>query len=94
MEFFDEEVMKVFKRICLVLAAAFLMAGCKQEEDEFNGLVISSNSSFVEAEEEVTFCATFYKDGSADSNEVVNFCVESDSTGGAVLKSEREKKGK
>lgn len=93
MEFFDEEVMKVFKRICLVLAAAFLMAGCKQEEDEFNGLVISSNSSFVEAEEEVTFCATFYKDGSADSNEVVNFCVESDSTGGAVLKSESAKSG-
>lgn len=85
--------MKVFKRIGLVLAAAFLLAGCKQEEDEFNGLVISSNSSFVEAEEEITFCATFYKDGSADSSEVVNFCVESDSTGGAVLKSESAKSG-
>ena len=53
--------MKVFKRIGLVLAAAFLLAGCKQEEDEFNGLVISSNYNFVEAEEEVTFCATFLK---------------------------------
>lgn len=86
--------MKVFKRIGLVLAAALLLAGCKQEEDEFNGLVISSKYSFVEAEEEVTFCATFYKDGSADSSEVVNFCVESDSTGGAVLKSESAKSGK
>lgn len=86
--------MKVFKRIGLVLAAAFLLAGCKQEEDEFNGLVISSNCNFVEAEEEVIFCATFYKDGSADSSEVVNFCVESDSTGGAVLKSESAKSGK
>lgn len=86
--------MKVFKRLGLVLAAAFLLAGCKQEEDEFNGLVISSNYSFVEAEEEVTFCATFYKDGSADSSEVVNFCVESDSTGGAVLKSKSAKSGK
>ena len=85
--------MKVFKRIGLVLAAAFLLAGCKQEEDEFNGLVISSNYNFVEAEEEVTFCATFYKDGSADSSEVVNFCVESDSTGGAVLKIESAKSG-
>ena len=85
--------MKVFKRIGLVLAAAFLLAGCKQEEDEFNGLVISSNYNFVEAEEEVTFCATFYKDGSADSSEVVNFCVESDSTGGAVLKSKSAKSG-
>lgn len=85
--------MKVFKRIGLVLAAAFLLAGCKQEEDEFNGLVISSNYSFVEAEDEVTFCATFYKDGSADSSEVVNFCIESDSTGGAVLKSESAKSG-
>ena len=85
--------MKVFKRIGLVLAAAFLLAGCKQEEDEFNGLVISSNDSFVEAEQEVTFCATFYKDGSADSSEVVNFCVESDSTGGAVLKSKSAKSG-
>lgn len=85
--------MKVFKRIGLVLAAAFLLAGCKQEEDEFNGLVISSNYNFVEAEEEVNFCATFYKDGSADSSEVVNFCVESDSTGGAVLKSKSAKSG-
>lgn len=85
--------MKVFKRIGLVLAAAFLLAGCKQEEDEFNGLVISSNYSFVEAEQEVTFCATFYKDGSADSSEVVNFCVESDSTDGAVLKSKSAKSG-
>lgn len=85
--------MKVFKRIGLVWAAAFLLAGCKQEEDEFNGLVISSNCNFVEAEEEVIFCATFYKDGSADSSEVVNFCVESDSTGGAVLKSESAKSG-
>lgn len=85
--------MKVFKRIGLVLAAAFLVAGCKQEEDEFNGLVISSNYNFVEAEEEVNFCATFYKDGSADSSEVVNFCVERDSTGGAVLKSESAKSG-
>lgn len=85
--------MKVFKRIGLVLAAACLLAGCKQEEDEFNGLVISSNYSFVEAEEEVTFCATFYKDGSADSSEVVNFCVESDLTDGAVLKSESAKSG-
>lgn len=85
--------MKVFKRIGLVLAAAFLLAGCKQEEDEFNGLVISSNNNFVEAEEEVTFCATFYKDGSADSSEVVNFCVERDSTGGAVLKSKSAKSG-
>lgn len=85
--------MKVFKRIGLVLAAAFLLAGCKQEEDEFNGLVISSNDSFVEAGVEVTFCAAFYKDGSADSSEVVNFCVESDSTGGAVLKSKSAKSG-
>lgn len=85
--------MKMFKRIGLVLAAAFLLAGCKQEEDEFNGLVISSKYSFVEAEEEVTFCATFYKDGSADSSEVVNFCVESDSTDGAVLESESAKSG-
>ena len=85
--------MKMFKRIGLVLAAVFLLAGCKQEEDEFNGLVISSNYSFVEAEEEVTFCATFYKDGSADSSEVVNFCVESDSTDGAVLKSKSAKSG-
>lgn len=85
--------MKVFKRIGLVLAAAFLLAGCKQEEDEFNGLVISSKYSFVEAEEEVTFCATFYKDGSADSNEVVNFCVESDSTDGAVLERKSAKSG-
>lgn len=85
--------MKVFKRLGLVLAAAFLLAGCKQEEDEFNGLVISSKYSFVEAEEEVIFCATFYKDGSADSSEVVNFCVESDSTGGAVLKSKSAKSG-
>lgn len=85
--------MKVFKRIGLVLALAFLLAGCKQEEDEFNGLVISSNSNFVEAEEEVIFCDTFYKDGSADSSEVVNFCVESDSTGGAVLESKSAKSG-
>lgn len=85
--------MKMFKRIGLVLAAAFLLAGCKQEEDEFNGLVISSNHSFVEAEEEVTFCATFYKDGSADSSEVVNFCVESDSTDGAVLENKSAKSG-
>lgn len=85
--------MKMFKRIGLVLAAAFLLAGCKQEEDEFNGLVISSNYSFVEAEQEVTFCATFYKDGSADSSEVVNFCVESDSTDGAVLESKSAKSG-
>ena len=85
--------MKMFKSIGLVLAAAFLLAGCKQEEDEFNGLIISSNHSFVEAEEEVSFCATFYKDGSADSSEVVNFCVESDSTDGAVLKSESAKSG-
>lgn len=85
--------MKVFKRIGMVLAAAFLMAGCKQEEDEFNGLIISSNCNFVEAEGEVTFCAAFYKDGSVDSSEVVNFCVESDSTGGAVLKSKSAKSG-
>lgn len=85
--------MKVFKRLGLVLAATFLLAGCKQEEDEFNGLVISSKYSFVEAEEEVIFCATFYKDGSADSSEVVNFCVESDSTDGAVLKSKSAKSG-
>lgn len=85
--------MKVFKRIGLVLAAAFLLAGCKNEEDEFNGLVISSNYNFVEAEQEVTFCATFYKDGSADSSEVVNFCVESDSTDGAVLESKSAKSG-
>ena len=93
MEFFDGVVMKVFKRIGMVLAAAFLMAGCKQEEDEFNGLVISSNSSFVEAEGEVTFCATFYKDGSADSSEDVKFYIESDSTGGASLESESAKSG-
>ena len=61
MEFFDEVVMKVFKRIGLVLAAAFLLAGCKQEEDEFNGLVISSNYNFVEAEEEVNFVLLFIK---------------------------------
>lgn len=85
--------MKVFKRIGLVLAAAFLLTGCKQEENEFNGLVISSKYSFVEAEEEVAFCATFYKDGSADSSEVVNFCVESDSTDGAVLESKSAKSG-
>ena len=53
--------MKVFKRIGLVLALAFLLAGCKQEEDEFNGLIISSDYCFVEAEEEVTFCALFTK---------------------------------
>lgn len=93
MEFFDGVVMKMLKRIGMVLALAFLLAGCRQEEDEFNGLVISSNSNFVEAEEEVNFCATFYKDGSADSSEVVNFCVESDSTGGAVLKSKSAKSG-
>ena len=93
MEFFDGVVMKVFKRIGMVLAAAFLLAGCKQEEDEFNGLVISSNCNFVEAGVEVTFCAAFYKDGSADSSEVVNFCVESDSTGGASLESESAKSG-
>lgn len=93
MEFFDGVVMKVFKRIGLVLAAAFLLAGCKQEEDEFNGLVISSDYSFVEAEGEVTFCAAFYKDGSADSSEDVKFYIESDSTGGASLESESAKSG-
>ena len=56
-------------------------------------MVISINYNFVVAEEEVNFCATFYKDGSADSSEVVNFCVESDSTGGAVLKSKSAKSG-
>lgn len=85
--------MKMLKRIGMIFALAFLMAGCKQEEDEFNGLVISSNCNFVKAEEEVTFCAAFYKDGSVDSSEVVNFCVESDSTGGASLKSESAKSG-
>lgn len=85
MKFFDGVVMKMLKRIGTVLALAFLLAGCRQEEDEFNGLIISSAYSFVEAGGEVTFCAAFYKDGSVDSSEVVNFCVASDSTGGASL---------
>lgn len=93
MKFFDGVVMKMLKRIGMVLALAFLLAGCRQEEDEFNGLVISSAYSFVEAGEEVTFCAAFYKDGSADSSEVVNFCVERDSTGGASLENKSAKSG-